>query len=60
MNNGSFTADIDIALFTMVVIGGLGSLPGVVVGRVRRVGAPRTSCPRAGPTSSTVAASCCC
>jgi len=34
VNNGSFTADIDIALFTMVVIGGLGSLPGVVVGAV--------------------------
>ncbi len=32
VNNGSFTADIDIALFTMVVIGGLGSLPGVVIG----------------------------
>jgi branched-chain amino acid transport system permease protein len=32
VNNGSFTADIDIALFTMVVIGGLGSLPGVIVG----------------------------
>jgi len=32
VNNGSFTADIDIAMFTMVVIGGLGSLPGVVVG----------------------------
>jgi branched-chain amino acid transport system permease protein len=32
VNNGSFSPDIDIALFTMVVIGGLGSLPGVVVG----------------------------
>ncbi len=32
VNNGSFTTDVDIALFTMVVIGGLGSLPGVVVG----------------------------
>ncbi len=32
VNNGSFTTDIDIALFTMVVIGGLGSLPGVIVG----------------------------
>lgn len=32
VNNGSFTADIDIALFTMVVIGGLGSLPGVILG----------------------------
>jgi ABC-type branched-subunit amino acid transport system permease subunit len=32
VNNGSFTADINIAMFTMVVIGGLGSLPGVVVG----------------------------
>jgi branched-chain amino acid transport system permease protein len=34
VNNGSFTADINIALFTMVVIGGLGSVPGVVVGAV--------------------------
>ncbi len=32
VNNGSFTTDVNIALFTMVVIGGLGSLPGVVVG----------------------------
>jgi branched-chain amino acid transport system permease protein len=32
VNNGSFSPDINIALFTMVVIGGLGSLPGVVVG----------------------------
>lgn len=32
VNNGSFTADVDIAMFTMVVIGGLGSLPGVVIG----------------------------
>jgi hypothetical protein len=32
VNNGSFTADTDIALFTMVVIGGLGSQTGVVVG----------------------------
>jgi branched-chain amino acid transport system permease protein len=32
VNNGSYTADIDIAMFTMVVIGGLGSLPGVVIG----------------------------
>ena len=32
VNNGSFTPDINIALFTMVVIGGLGSLPGVIVG----------------------------
>ena len=32
VNNGSFTADIDIALFTMVVIGGLQSLPGVILG----------------------------
>jgi branched-chain amino acid transport system permease protein len=34
VNNGSYTADIDIALFTMVVIGGLGSLPGVIVGAI--------------------------
>jgi branched-chain amino acid transport system permease protein len=34
VNNGSFTADIDISLFTMVVIGGLGSLPGVVLGAI--------------------------
>jgi branched-chain amino acid transport system permease protein len=32
VNNGSFTADINIALFSMVVIGGLGSMPGVVIG----------------------------
>jgi branched-chain amino acid transport system permease protein len=34
VNNGSFTADIDIALFTMVVIGGLNSIPGVVLGAI--------------------------
>ncbi|MGH9045855.1 MAG: branched-chain amino acid ABC transporter permease, partial [Acidimicrobiales bacterium] len=34
VNNGSFTTDINIGLFTMVVIGGLGSLPGVVVGAI--------------------------
>jgi len=34
INSGSFTADIDIALFSMVVIGGLGSLPGVIVGAI--------------------------
>jgi len=34
VNNGSFTDDINIALFTMVVIGGLGSVPGVVLGAV--------------------------
>jgi hypothetical protein len=34
VNNGSFTADTDIALFSMVVIGGLGSVPGVVVGAI--------------------------
>jgi branched-chain amino acid transport system permease protein len=39
VNNGSFTPDIDIALFTMVVIGGLGSLPGVVLGAVAVWGA---------------------
>jgi branched-chain amino acid transport system permease protein len=32
INSGSFTADIDIVMFSMVVIGGLGSLPGVVLG----------------------------
>jgi branched-chain amino acid transport system permease protein len=32
VNSGSFSADTDIALFSMVVIGGLGSLPGVIVG----------------------------
>jgi branched-chain amino acid transport system permease protein len=32
INSGSFTADTDIALFSMVVIGGLGSMPGVIVG----------------------------
>src|SRR6202034_1737147 len=31
---GSFTADIDIALFTMVVIGGLNSIPGGVLGAI--------------------------
>lgn len=31
---GSFTADINIALFSMVVIGGLGSMPGVVLGAI--------------------------
>ena len=34
VNAGSFSADINIALFSMVVIGGLGSLPGVVLGAV--------------------------
>jgi branched-chain amino acid transport system permease protein len=34
VNNGSFSADIDISLFLMVVIGGLGSIPGVVVGAI--------------------------
>jgi branched-chain amino acid transport system permease protein len=34
INSGSFTADTDIALFSMVVIGGLGSLPGVVLGAI--------------------------
>jgi branched-chain amino acid transport system permease protein len=34
INSGSFTADTDIALFSMVVIGGLGSLPGVILGAV--------------------------
>jgi branched-chain amino acid transport system permease protein len=34
VNQGSFSADINIALFSMVVIGGLGSMPGVVLGAV--------------------------
>jgi branched-chain amino acid transport system permease protein len=34
INSGAFTADIDIALFSMVVIGGLGSLPGVILGAI--------------------------
>jgi len=32
VNNGSFSADISIALFLMIVVGGAGSLPGVVIG----------------------------
>jgi branched-chain amino acid transport system permease protein len=32
INSGSFTADINIAMFSMVVIGGLGSTPGVILG----------------------------
>jgi branched-chain amino acid transport system permease protein len=34
VNNGSFSADINIALFLMVVVGGLGSITGVVIGAV--------------------------
>ena len=34
VNNGSFSADISIALFLMVVVGGAGSLPGVVIGAI--------------------------
>jgi branched-chain amino acid transport system permease protein len=34
VNSGSFTADINVTLFSMVVIGGLGSLPGVVIGAI--------------------------
>lgn len=34
VNSGSYSADINIALFSMVVIGGLGSLPGVVIGAI--------------------------
>ena len=34
VNNGSFSADISIALFLMVVVGGAASLPGVVIGAV--------------------------
>ena len=48
VNNGSFTPDIDIALFTMVVIGGLGSLPGVVIGALS-VWAATYFLPWAGP-----------
>ena len=32
VNQGAFGADINVAIFSMVVIGGLGSLPGVVLG----------------------------
>ncbi len=32
INSGSFTADINITMFSMVVIGGLGSMPGVILG----------------------------
>jgi ABC-type branched-subunit amino acid transport system permease subunit len=34
VNNGSFSADINIALFLMVVVGGAESLPGVVIGAI--------------------------
>jgi branched-chain amino acid transport system permease protein len=34
VNQGSFTPGVNIALFSMVVIGGLGSLPGVVLGAI--------------------------
>jgi branched-chain amino acid transport system ATP-binding protein len=34
VNSGSFSADISIALFLMVVVGGASSLPGVVIGAV--------------------------
>jgi len=34
VNGGSFSADINIALFLMVVVGGAGSMPGVVIGAV--------------------------
>jgi branched-chain amino acid transport system permease protein len=34
VNNGSFSPDINIALFLMVVVGGLGSITGVVIGAV--------------------------
>ena len=34
INSGSFTADINITMFSMVVIGGLGSMPGVILGAV--------------------------
>jgi branched-chain amino acid transport system permease protein len=34
VNSGSFSADINIALFLMVVVGGLGSITGVVIGAV--------------------------
>jgi branched-chain amino acid transport system ATP-binding protein len=34
VNSGSFNADISIALFLMVVVGGAGSLPGVVIGAI--------------------------
>jgi branched-chain amino acid transport system permease protein len=34
INSGSFTADINVTMFSMVVIGGLGSMPGVILGAV--------------------------
>jgi branched-chain amino acid transport system permease protein len=34
VNNGSFSPDINISLFLMVVVGGLGSITGVVIGAV--------------------------
>jgi branched-chain amino acid transport system permease protein len=34
INSGSYTADINITMFSMVVIGGLGSMPGVILGSV--------------------------
>ncbi|HEV2308935.1 MAG TPA: ABC transporter permease [Acidimicrobiia bacterium] len=34
VNNGSFSADINVALFLMVVVGGAESLPGVVIGAI--------------------------
>ena len=34
VNNGSFTADINIALFLMIVVGGAESLSGVVIGAI--------------------------
>lgn len=34
VQTGAFSADTSIALFSMVVIGGLGSLPGVVLGAI--------------------------
>jgi branched-chain amino acid transport system permease protein len=39
INSGSFTADINITMFSMVVIGGLGSMPGVILGAVAVWGA---------------------
>jgi branched-chain amino acid transport system permease protein len=34
VNSGSYTADINIALFLMIVVGGAESLPGVVIGAI--------------------------
>ena len=40
INNGSFTADINITMFSMVVIGGLGSISGAIMGALYLEGLP--------------------